>query len=245
MHLLFLLSGELGHQPNPSLDLCSNVPFLGHSISNSTPSVPYPPHSTYFPAVIVSILSSLQEMTSEHQTPYLALSETKETFPTPGQGTMLGMSSRGRQRDTGGVQACAPRRHPHCGQLPPAAPGPHPRALPSTRWPTASDAHGEAPPTDSPPGPHQPSRMQPCGKLRFHPLSCGLPTPVLERAGPLCSLLPVLPAAALGVGAAPVCIPQRSAVPCYIFLLKSPATVTVPFACWLKPDLQPSDCGRV
>lgn len=87
---------------------------------------------------------------------------------------------------------------PTAGSFPLRPQGPTPGPLPSTRWPTASDAHSEAPPTDSPPGPHQPRRMQPCGKLRFHPLCCGLLTPVLERAGPLCSFLPVLPAAALG-----------------------------------------------
>lgn len=173
LHLLFLLSGELCHQPIPSLDLCSNVTFLGHSVPNSTPRAPYPPHSTYFPTVIMSILSSFQEMTSEHQTPYLALPETKERFPTPGRGTMLGISSRGRQGDTGGVQACVPRRHPTVGSFPLPPQGPTPGPLPSTRWPTASDAHGGAPPTDSPPRPHQPSRMQPCRKLRFHPLGCG------------------------------------------------------------------------
>lgn len=189
MHLLFLLSGELCHQAVPSLDLCSNVTFLGHSVSNSTPRAPYPPHSTYFPTVIMSILSSLQEMTSEYQTPYLALPETKERFPTPGQGTMLGISSRGRQGDTGGVQACVPRRHPSVGSFPLPPQGPTPRPLPSTRWPTASYAHGGAPPTDSPPGPHQPSRMQPCRKLRFHPLGCGRLTPVLGRAVPLCPFL--------------------------------------------------------
>lgn len=74
----------------------------------------------------------------------------------------------------------------------PVAPGPHPQGpFPAhqLRWPTASDAHGGAPPTDSPPGTHRPSRMQPCGKPRFHPLGCGLLTPVLGRAVPLCSFL--------------------------------------------------------
>ena len=68
--LMFLLPGELCHQPVP-LDLCSHVTFPGHAVSNSTPSVPYPPHSTCFPTVIMSVLSSLREMTSEHQTPCL------------------------------------------------------------------------------------------------------------------------------------------------------------------------------
>lgn len=62
----------------------------------------------------------------------------------------------------------------------PVAPGPHPQGpFPAhqLRWPTASDAHGGAPPTDSPPGPHL---AQPHAALRETPV----PPPGLRPADP-------------------------------------------------------------